>query len=256
MTTLMWFRRDLRTRDHPALSAAATAAVLPCFVLDPKLITDVGPVRLGWLAANLHALNADLGGRLCLRLGDAAEVIPRLASEYAVTAVHVSGETEPEGARRDALVRGPCAGKASTGVATGSPYAVSPGRLRTQHGAGIGSSAPIGRRGCIMAGPTRHRQRPVFASCRALPSRPRGTGWSPQRPSAPFRCPRPDRTLPRRNGWSSCGIGGPTIRSTATESIATALRCCRPISPLGCCIPAACWPRSGTRRCRFGSISH
>lgn len=136
MTTLMWFRRDLRTRDHPALSAAATAAVLPCFVLDPKLITDVGPVRLGWLAANLHALNADLGGRLCLRLGDAADVIPRLAAEYAVTAVHVSAETEPEGARRDAVVREALRRQGVDWVATGSPYAVSPGRLRTQHGAG------------------------------------------------------------------------------------------------------------------------
>lgn len=136
MTTLMWFRRDLRTRDHPALSAAATTTVLPCFVLDPKLFTDAGPVRLGWLAANLQALNADLGGTLCLRLGDPAQVIPRLVTEYDVSTVHVSAETEPEGTRRDALVREALREQGVGWVVTGSPYAVSPGRLRTQHGSG------------------------------------------------------------------------------------------------------------------------
>lgn len=45
MTTLLWFRRDLRLGDHPALAAAAAAAadgapdetntVLACFVVDP-----------------------------------------------------------------------------------------------------------------------------------------------------------------------------------------------------------------------------
>lgn len=133
MTTLMWFRRDLRTRDHPALSAAATAAVLPCFVLDPTMITDLGPVRLGWLAANLQALNADLDGRLCLRLGDPAEVIPQLVAEYDIATVHVSAETEPDGALRDAQLRADLHNRGVGWVATGSPYAVSPGKLRTQH---------------------------------------------------------------------------------------------------------------------------
>ena len=34
----MWFRRDLRTRDNPALlEACADGEVLPFFVLDPAL---------------------------------------------------------------------------------------------------------------------------------------------------------------------------------------------------------------------------
>jgi deoxyribodipyrimidine photolyase len=35
MLALLWFRRDLRLRDHPALAAAAANdEVLACFVLD------------------------------------------------------------------------------------------------------------------------------------------------------------------------------------------------------------------------------
>jgi len=37
-TALVWFTRDLRLHDHPALTAAATtgAPVIPVFVLDPR----------------------------------------------------------------------------------------------------------------------------------------------------------------------------------------------------------------------------
>ena len=37
-TTVMWFRRDLRLSDNPALlDACASDGVLPLFVLDPAL---------------------------------------------------------------------------------------------------------------------------------------------------------------------------------------------------------------------------
>ena len=38
MTTLLWFRRDLRLRDLPPLRDAAAGGedVLACFVLDPS----------------------------------------------------------------------------------------------------------------------------------------------------------------------------------------------------------------------------
>ena len=65
---VLWLRRDLRRGDHPALAAAATAgAVVPCFVLDPEFFEPAGPVRQGWLAATLRALNESYDGRLCLR---------------------------------------------------------------------------------------------------------------------------------------------------------------------------------------------
>jgi deoxyribodipyrimidine photo-lyase len=39
MPAVLWFRRDLRLHDLPALLAAAadSAEVLACFVLDPRL---------------------------------------------------------------------------------------------------------------------------------------------------------------------------------------------------------------------------
>ena len=53
--SIMWFRRDLRLHDNPALLAACDEAgsrgdgVLPLFVLDPRLWEPAGPARrAGW----------------------------------------------------------------------------------------------------------------------------------------------------------------------------------------------------------------
>jgi deoxyribodipyrimidine photo-lyase len=52
MSSLLWFRRDLRLRDHPALAAAAADSdeVLACFVLDPRLEASSGQRRLQFLS--------------------------------------------------------------------------------------------------------------------------------------------------------------------------------------------------------------
>ncbi len=79
MTSIMWFRRDLRLRDNPALREAAGAGpVLGLFVLDRALWDNAGPARRAWLAANLRSLDDSMDGRLCIRIGPAA--IGRAAS--------------------------------------------------------------------------------------------------------------------------------------------------------------------------------
>lgn len=138
MTALLWLRRDLRRTDLPALGAAASGgAVLPCFVLDPQLLAGAGSVRTGWLAANLIALAEQYEGRLCLRYGDPAKVIPKLATEIGANSVHVSTETEPGGAARDTRVRRALAERGIAWGETGSPYAVTPGRVTTRDGSGF-----------------------------------------------------------------------------------------------------------------------
>jgi len=66
--SVLWCRRDLRLRDHPALDAAAQAGpVCALFVLDDVLLkVDEGP-RTTYLYRSLRALDEDLrshGGRL------------------------------------------------------------------------------------------------------------------------------------------------------------------------------------------------
>ena len=108
---LVWFRRDLRTADHPALLAALAAAdqVVPVFVVDRTLLEGrtTGPNRRAFLRAALQSLARDLealGGRLLLREGDPVTVIPALARQAAADAVYCSREHTPYARRRDTAV--------------------------------------------------------------------------------------------------------------------------------------------------------
>lgn len=133
--TILWLRRDLRRGDHPALTAAAEgASVLPVFVIDPEFFDTAGPVRRGWLGATLLWVDEAYDGRLCLLRGDPRQVIPALAAEVGAVAVHVSAETEPAGHARDLAVAARLAEQGVAWIETGSPYAVTPGRVRTAEG--------------------------------------------------------------------------------------------------------------------------
>lgn len=134
MPTVMWFRRDLRLADLPALSDAASADgdVLACYVLDPRLRASSGARRLTYLYDSLRELNDRLDGRLLVTRGRPEKRIPAVAKAVGATAVHVSGDYTPFGRKRDELVV-EALGDIEL-VATGSPYLVSPGRLTKADG--------------------------------------------------------------------------------------------------------------------------
>src|SRR5215210_918858 len=102
-TAIVWFRRDVRVHDHPALTAAHRGAdqVVPVFVLDPRLL-DGGrfpsPNRAWFLLASLRELRAALrarGADLVVRAGRPEEVLPRLARETGADAVHFASDVSP-----------------------------------------------------------------------------------------------------------------------------------------------------------------
>ncbi|TCC58521.1 deoxyribodipyrimidine photo-lyase [Kribbella pittospori] len=129
---VMWFRRDLRLTDNPALLDAVAAGdgrVLGLFVLDPHLWDRAGDPRREQLAASLRRLSDSFGGRLVVRRGDPATVVPALAEEIGAVSVHISADYGPYGQRRDKEVE---ASLKCPLVATGSPYAIAPGRILNQ----------------------------------------------------------------------------------------------------------------------------
>jgi deoxyribodipyrimidine photo-lyase len=136
VTSVLWLRRDLRLRDHPALHAAAKdGPVLALFVLDPRLLRPAGAARIAFLYRSLRALDADLrehGGHLVVRRGDPRRAVPRLVREVEATSVHISADFGPYGSRRDDAVE-QALGDVPL-VRTGSPYAVSPGRVTKSDG--------------------------------------------------------------------------------------------------------------------------
>ncbi len=134
MPTLLWFRRDLRLHDLPALLDAAEAdgEVLACYVLDPRLKASSGSRRLQYLYDALRDLNDRLDGRLLVTQGRPEKRIPALVKQIGAAAVHVSGDYSPFGKRRDDAVRH-ALGEVPL-EESGSPYLVSPGRVTKDDG--------------------------------------------------------------------------------------------------------------------------
>jgi deoxyribodipyrimidine photo-lyase len=109
-TALVWYRRDLRIHDHPALVAGAGHRRLaPVYVLDQTLLTGrfASPNRAWYLLGSLTALRASLragGSDLIVRVGDPRVEIPRLARQTGARDVYVSRDHAPYGRARDAAV--------------------------------------------------------------------------------------------------------------------------------------------------------
>ena len=144
-TAVLWFRRDLRLSDHPALLAAADQAdeVLPLFVLDDALRGPSGAPRLAFLYRCLRELEERTEGRLRVLTGQPEQVLARVAREVGATGVHVSSDHGPYGRERDERVRS-ALGETPL-VATGSPYGVTPGTLRKADGTAYRVYTPYAR---------------------------------------------------------------------------------------------------------------
>ncbi len=136
-TSVLWFRRDLRLGDHPALLAASgsdgvggpgSTPVVPLFVVDPALWGPAGDPRRAWLVRSLRALDEAVGGGLVIRTGDPVDVVAAVARDAGAGAVHVTADNGPYGRRRDRAVED-ALGEDVALVRTGTPYAVGPGTV-------------------------------------------------------------------------------------------------------------------------------
>lgn len=110
-TAIVWFRRDLRLHDHPALLDAVEHAerVYPLFVFDEPLLSGrwPSPNRVSFMRDSAMELDAALraqGSRLHVRQGRPAEVVAAFAREVGGDAVIVSRDYGPYARSRDAEV--------------------------------------------------------------------------------------------------------------------------------------------------------
>ena len=125
--SIVWFRRDLRISDHPALVAALSESdeIVPVFIIDSKLIERTGSNGLAYLAQSLQHLDASLNKKLQVIAGQPIDVLKKLQEKYNAQSVHISAEYEPVSAAQDVEIE-------KSGiklVRTGSAYAVAPGRV-------------------------------------------------------------------------------------------------------------------------------
>ena len=104
MTGIVWFTRDLRLHDHPALRAALDRCerVVCVFCLDDRLLSGrnaSGP-RTQFMLECLAELRERLDGNLVMRRGSPERELVGLAGEVDAGEVHFSADSGPFARRR------------------------------------------------------------------------------------------------------------------------------------------------------------
>jgi deoxyribodipyrimidine photo-lyase len=106
--SVVWFRRDLRLHDHPALTAAQADGdrIAPLFVLDERLQAGRfrSENRLWFMRGSVSALATALevrGAPLSVVRGDPSEVVPAFAVAVGAGRVAASRDYTPYGRGRD-----------------------------------------------------------------------------------------------------------------------------------------------------------
>ncbi|RAP57720.1 deoxyribodipyrimidine photo-lyase [Oleiagrimonas sp. MCCC 1A03011] len=109
---IVWFRRDLRLQDHPALAAAAARheRVLPVYIHAPDEEGEWAPGAASrwWLHHSLDALQRDLHrhhGELHLRAGPSLQTLRALIESSGAEAVYWNRLYEPALVARDTEIK-------------------------------------------------------------------------------------------------------------------------------------------------------
>jgi len=106
---IIWFRRDLRLSDHPALHAAAQSGrpIVPLFVCDEQ-VDAYGAAPKWRLGLGLEVFGDALReaeSRLTLRSGDALKVLQDLIEETGATSVYWTRLYDPQSTARDSKIK-------------------------------------------------------------------------------------------------------------------------------------------------------
>jgi len=173
VTAIVWFRRDLRVHDHPALRAALDSGdtVVPVFCFDDGLLGGrhaSGP-RTQFLLECLAELDEQLrarGSRLFVRRGRPQDKLNELAEQTGATEVHCSADVSPFARRRQEQVRAALGSAVSFHVHPGLFAVDRLDAIRTQGGDPYTVFTPFTRN---WAGQPR---REVLAAPRSLPPPP------------------------------------------------------------------------------------
>jgi len=111
-SAIVWFRRDFRLADNPALDHARQdfRRIIPVYIHDPETESPWSPGAASrwWLHHALDELDqrlADRGARLIIRMGDARAELDRLLDETGASAVYWNRLYEPALVARDRKIK-------------------------------------------------------------------------------------------------------------------------------------------------------
>jgi deoxyribodipyrimidine photo-lyase len=179
-TAVLWYRRDLRVADHPALALAAREfdRVVPVFVLDDALLRGrfASAPRTAFMLGCLRSLDEALrerGSGLVVRRGRPEEELVALADEAGAQAVLWTSDVAPYARARDTRVTSALRDAGVLARPQGGSYVVDVSKPRTRAGKPFTVFGPFHRHWLELERRTVHRAPPELP---ALPDAVRTGG--------------------------------------------------------------------------------
>ncbi|MEM8833464.1 MAG: deoxyribodipyrimidine photo-lyase [Pseudomonadota bacterium] len=159
-TAIVWFRRDIRLSDNPALHAACKDGynIIPLYILDdenPPKDEKLGGAHRVWLHHSLKSLDNDLSNHLVLQKGDAKKIIPDLVKKTNADAVFWNRCYEPWRIDRDKEIKSNLKDNDIHVETFNGSLLWEPWHIKNQSGAFYKVFTPFYRKGCLQADPPR-----------------------------------------------------------------------------------------------------
>ena len=166
---IMWFRRDLRLSDNPALVAAARhGTVLPLWIDDQAEAGERAPgaALQVWQRHSLQALDDSLQGQLNIRQGTAQAVLQDLMQQFDVQAVYWNRCYEPWRVDRDTELKSWLQDQGIRAESHNGALLWEPWEIKKSDGTPYRVFTPFFRNGCLAAPPPRRPlPRPEGLTC-------------------------------------------------------------------------------------------
>ncbi|QCZ95177.1 cryptochrome/photolyase family protein [Salinimonas iocasae] len=161
--SIMWFKKDLRVKDNPALNAACDAGkIIPVYIFD----TDAPEGRLPggasqwWLHESLRQLDERLNGHLQIFKGDAKKIIPELMDAFGTRHIFWNRLYEPWAIRRDKALKKQLEDNDYKVHSFNGSLLWEPMKIETKSGTPYKVYTPFYKKGCLQAAEPRYPKAP------------------------------------------------------------------------------------------------
>ena len=161
--SLMWFKKDLRVKDNPALNAACDLGkIIPIYIYDTGAPDGRLPGGAGqwWLHQSLTRLNERLNGHLQVFKGDAKTLIPELMEAFKVNTIFWNRTYEPWAIRRDKAIKKTLEDKELKAKSFNGSLLWEPMNIETKSGTPYKVFTPYYKKGCLNAAEPRYPHAP------------------------------------------------------------------------------------------------
>ena len=106
MISIVWFRKDLRVFDNPALfhALAESSSVIPVFI-DEEQAYPLGGASKWWLHKSLQSFSETLQGKLSFYKGDPLGILEKICRETGAVTVYWNRRYEPSSIETDKKIK-------------------------------------------------------------------------------------------------------------------------------------------------------